>query len=92
LDGRTLVEFYVARFQIEFLFRDGKQFTGLADCQARAEAALDFQFNAALATLNLARAEAVRAAPDPSPQVFSMASWKQCHFNARLLDVFIESC
>ena len=22
--------------------------------------------------------------------VFSMASWKQCHFNERLLDVFIE--
>jgi hypothetical protein len=25
---------YKARFQIEFLFRDAKQFTGLCDCQA----------------------------------------------------------
>jgi DDE superfamily endonuclease len=91
LNGRKLVEFYVARFQIEFLFRDSKQFTGLADCQARAEAALDFHFNASLATLNLARAEEVRASPDHSRQVFSMASWKQCHFNERLLDLFIES-
>jgi len=91
LDGRKLVAYYVARFQIEFLFRDSKQFTGLSDCQARAEAALDFHFNAALATLNLARAEEVRASPDHSTQVFSMASWKQCHFNARLLDLFIES-
>ena len=57
LDGRKLVELYGARFQIEFLFRDSKQFTGLSDCQARAEAALDFHFNAALATLNLARTE-----------------------------------
>ena len=91
LDGRKLVACYMARFQIEFLFRDSQQVTGLADCQARAEAALDFHFNAALATLNLARAAEVLASPDQSPRVFSMASWKQCHFNERLLDVFIES-
>ncbi|MBI3796726.1 MAG: hypothetical protein HY268_07135 [Deltaproteobacteria bacterium] len=46
LDGRKLVEYDMVRFQIEFLFRDSKQFTGLADCQARAETALDFHFNA----------------------------------------------
>ena len=91
LDGHTLVEFYVARVQIEFLFRDSKQFTGLADCQSRAEAVLDFHFNAALATLNLARAEELRVQPDPLPHVFSMASWKQRQFNERLLDVFIEN-
>ena len=90
LDGHRLVEFYAARFQIEFLFRDSKQFTGLADCQARAEAALSFHFNASLATLNLARAAELRAHSDEKPQVFSMASWKQRHFNERLLDLFIE--
>ena len=91
LEGRKLVEYYVARFQIEFLLRDSKQFTGLADCQARAEAALDFHFNAALATLNLGRAEELLASPLQAPQVFSMASCKQRYFNERLLDVFIES-
>src|SRR5215211_5973014 len=90
LDGRKLVELYGARFQIEFLFRDSKQFTGLSDCQARAEAALDFHFNAALATLNLARTEQLLEQSDESPLVFSMASWKQRQFNERLLDVFIE--
>ena len=89
LDGRKLVEFYVARFQIEFLFRDSKQFTGLSDCQTRAEAALDFHFNASLATLNLARADELRIQIDHGPQVFSMASWKQRKFNERLLDLFI---
>jgi len=74
---------------IEFLFRDSKQFTGLADCQARAEAVLDFHFNAALATLNLARAEELRARTSQLPPVFSMASWKQRKFNERLLDLFI---
>jgi IS4 transposase len=90
LDGRKLVELYGARFQIEFLFRDSKQFTGLNDCQARAEAALDFHFNAALATLNVVRAEDLNAQPGDAPQVFSMASWKQRQFNERLLDCFIE--
>jgi len=91
LDGRKLVEFYVARFQIEFLFRDSKQFTGLTDCQSRAKAVLDFHFNAALATLNLARAEELRVQTDLLPHVFSMASWKQRQFNERLLEVFIDN-
>jgi DDE family transposase len=90
LDARQLVTFYVARFQIEFLFRDSKQFTGLADCQARDEAALSYHFNSSLATLNLARAAELLACTEQSPQVFSMASWKQRHFNERLLDLFIE--
>jgi hypothetical protein len=90
LDGRKLVELYVARFQIEFLFRDSKQFTGLTDCQSRAAAVLDFHFNAALATLNLVRAEDLQTQTEPCPQVFSMASWKQRHFNERLLELFIE--
>lgn len=91
LDGHKLVELDVARFQIEVLFRDSKQFTGLTDCQSRAESVLDFHFNAALATLNLARAEELRAQPTLKPHVFSMASWKQRHFNERLLDVFIDN-
>jgi hypothetical protein len=82
------VELYAARFQIEFLFRDSKQFTGLLDCQARAASALDLHFNASLATLNLVRAEDVGMQQGQEPHVFSIASWKQCHFNERLLDVF----
>jgi hypothetical protein len=90
LPGHKLLDLYAARFQIEFLFRASKQFTGRLDCQARAAAALDFQFNASLATLNLVRAEELLASTDQAPQVFSMASWKQRQFNERLLDVFIE--
>jgi DDE superfamily endonuclease len=90
LDGRKLVEFYAARFQIEFLFRDSKQFTGLTDCQSRAKAVLDFHFNAALATLNLARSEELQTQTAQPPHVFSMASWKQRQFNEHLLELFIE--
>ena len=61
-------------YNIEFLFRDSKQFTGLLDCQARASSALDFHFNASLATLNLVRAEDLGMPQGQEPHVFSMAS------------------
>ncbi len=48
-----IIEFYTKRFQIEFLFRDAKQFTGLNHCQARSEHKLDFHFNMSLAAVNL---------------------------------------
>ena len=44
LDASEILCFYKSRFQIEFIFRDAKQFTGLADCQARDLTKLDFQF------------------------------------------------
>jgi DDE superfamily endonuclease len=90
LNGHKLLDLYAARFQIEFLFRDSKQFTGLLDCQARAAAALDFHFNASLATLNLVRAEDLSMQQGQEPHGFSMASWKQYQFNERLLDLFME--
>jgi hypothetical protein len=89
-NSHRLIALYAARFQIEFLFRDSKQFTGLLDCQARVASALDFHFNASLATLNLVRAEDLGMPQGQAPHVFSMASWKQCQFNERLLDVFME--
>ncbi len=90
LDAHTLVAYYQARFQIEFLFRDAKQFTGLTDCQMRDERSLDFHFNASLATLNLVRVAEVQAAQGQPLKVFSMASWKQRNFNERLIETIID--
>ena len=83
LDAKTLVRYYKARFQIEFIFRD--QFTGLCDCQARGQKRLDFHFNAALTTLNLAKLEHLQAQSDTRPIPFSMASIKACYFNTFFL-------
>jgi DDE superfamily endonuclease len=91
LNGHKLLDLYTARFQIEFLFRDSKQFTGLLDCQARVASALDCHFNASLATLNLVRAADLGMQQGQAPQVFSMASWQPCQFNERLLDLFMEN-
>src|SRR5262245_57761537 len=60
---------YHTLLHTEFLFRDSTQFTGLRDCQARAASALDFHFNASLATLNLVRAEELRVQQSQEPQV-----------------------
>jgi len=57
LPPEQIVEYYQARFQIEFIFRGSKQFTGLSDSQARHLPRLDFHFNASLIALNLAKHE-----------------------------------
>jgi hypothetical protein len=82
---------YAARFQIEFIFRDARQFTGLADCQARSPDALDSHVNASLMALNLAKAalQSSQAEVEPTePLSFSIASFKRQALNAHLLDLF----
>ena len=53
--GIDVFDIYHTRFQIEFCFRDGHQFTGLRDCQARDEIRLDFAFNASFAAVNVVK-------------------------------------
>ena len=89
-----LYEYYKSRFQIEFIFRDAKQFTGLCDCQSRQQKALDFHFNASLAALNIAKLEQqtthLDTGEDSQPQSFSMATYKRLALNAHLLELFIS--
>jgi hypothetical protein len=90
IDASDILDFYKARFQIEFIFRDAKQFTGLTDCQARDFTKLDFHFNASLMALNLAKFEAIQLHQSPKPFVFSMASFKRLALNRHLLERFIS--
>ena len=91
LNGHKLIDLYVARFQIEFLLpRQQTVRRAPLDCQARAEAALDFHFNASLATLNL-----VRAADCVCSRVkrHTSSRWQvgsSVGSNERLLDLFME--
>jgi hypothetical protein len=55
LNTLKIYQFYTARFQIEFIFRDAKGFTGLADCQSRDSRRINYHFNASLTALNFAR-------------------------------------
>lgn len=88
-DPMQIYQYYKLRFQIEFIFRDAKQFTGLEDCQARCAQKLAFHFNASLTALNLAKLEALQHYSSGQPFVFSMASVKRRMFNQHLLDRFI---
>ena len=89
LDALTLYRYDKARFQIEFLFRDAKQFTGLTDCQARSQAKLDFHFNASLTAVSLAKLEACQQNGQAASS-FSMASLKRRAFNQHLIDRICE--
>lgn len=86
-----IYHFYKLRFQIEFLFRDAKQFTGLGDCQARNVKKLDFHFNASFTALNLAKLEAHRQQSGNAPFVFSRASVKRRALIDHLLDTFVAT-
>lgn len=86
LDPERLYRYYKARFQIEFVFRDAKQFTGLTDCQARPQASLDFHFNAALTTLNLAKVDAYLSFGYDAETPFSLATQKMVYFNQHFLE------
>lgn len=80
---------YKLRFQIEFIFRDAKPFTGLEDCQARTAQKLEFHFNAAFTALNLAKLEARQPHSGQAPFVFLMASVKRRALNQHLLERFV---
>jgi DDE superfamily endonuclease len=85
LDALTIYRYYKARFHIEFLFRDAKQFTGLTDCQARSHAKLNFHFQASLSAVTLATLDARQQNGDAA-SAFSMASLKRRAFNQHLIE------
>jgi hypothetical protein len=82
LDARLIVKYYQVRFQIEFIFRDAKQFMGLNDCQARDEPKLDFHFNATLSAINLAR----HIISQDEKYNKSMNNFMRYHYNQKFTD------
>ena len=83
MSAKNVVEYYRTRFQIEFCFRDGKQYTGLCDCQARDFARLDFAFNASLAAVNVAKVVIRQEYP-----TFSIANLKSLLYNCYVMKRF----
>lgn len=83
--GKNVYDIYRTRFQIEFCFRDGHQFTGLLDCQARDEKALDFAYNASLAAVNITK---VLRKQTQTP--FSIGQIKSLMVNAHFIKRFFD--
>lgn len=87
--GLQVLQYYRMRYQIEFLFRDAKNHLGLEESQSRNETALDFHFNLALTTLNIAKAMHWLSVPKEDRGPFSMADIKTQYVNELLLDRLI---
>lgn len=83
MSAKDVVEYYRTRFQIEFCYRDGKQFAGLCECQARDFAKLDFAFNASLTAVNVAKVVIKEHYP-----TFSIANLKSLLYNAYIMNRF----
>lgn len=88
-----VLEMYRLRFQIEFLYRDAKQHTGLNHCEARSRKKLDFHWNMSLTTINIAKIAHWIPLKDKTPNeeaIFSMHDIKTQYYNELLLNRFIE--
>jgi hypothetical protein len=81
MEAITLCKYYGLRFQIEFLIRDAKQYSGLEDCQARDEQKLNTHFNIALTAVSIAKAAYYISVPGEQKGSFSMADIKMLHMN-----------
>jgi DDE superfamily endonuclease len=88
MSGADLWVYYKARFQSEFLFRDAKQHTGLADSQSRNEQTLNFHFNAALSAVSCAKVLHWMNLPTEKRGPFSMADIKTQYVNELMLEHF----
>lgn len=86
MDGNKILKSYGLRFQIEFLYRDAKQYTGLSQCQARNQAKIHTHINASLTVVSLAKA--VHHFPKKLRKPFSLSSIKNQYFNEHLLGKF----
>ena len=88
LCGHRIYHYYKARFQIEFLFRDAKQHTGLTHCQARSENKIHFHVNASLSAVGVAKAAHYLGRIDKKKS-FSLANIKTSYFNELMLNLFL---
>ncbi len=85
LEAMILIKYYKAIFQIEFAFRDARQYTGLLDCQSCRKESIHTQISASFSALNLLKLEDLREKNTQGQSVISIASWKRLRFNQHLM-------
>ena len=89
-DALLIIQCYRARYEMEFCFRDAKQFAGLEDSQARTTTALEYHWNTAFLSVNLTRAQQLLDSQDhPADFVFSMEDAKRKTYNLFLAQRFM---
>ena len=72
LSADKIEKYYRSRYQIEFLFRDGKQHSGLEECQARDAKKINFHINLSLTNIGIAKAVHYLSIPKEQRRGFSL--------------------
>jgi len=90
LSAYKIFVYYKARFQIEFLFRDAKQYTGLEHSQARDEAKLNYAFNISLTSVSLAKTIFYKDERNKN-KPFSMRNIKVNYYNKLLVEFIFNN-
>ena len=88
--AHQVLNYYQSRFQIEFLYRDAKQHTGLQNCQSRQQNALHYHFNLSLTAVSIAKAVHHLSIEKDLRQAFSMADIKTQYFNELMVDSIFQ--
>ena len=78
-----ILTYYKARFQIEFLFRDAKQFVGINTHDVRSANKINFHINTSLTVVNLAKIDWF-SDKNNHKKPFSMSDYKT-QFNNELM-------
>lgn len=87
MPAKDIIDTYRSRFQIEFAFRDAKQFTGLTDCQSRNKNALQNAFNFSLTAINVAKLQMHR-----NGWTYSISRYKLLMTSLFLVQRFSSRC
>lgn len=91
LSATKIEKYYRLRYQIEFLFRDAKQHSGLEDCQARDSKKLNFHFNMSLTTVGIAKAQHYLTIPKQERTSFSLQNIKRMSHNKLITDLIFSN-
>ena len=84
VSAKDVIEYYRTRFQIEFCFRDAKNYAGLCDCLSTDFRKLYYHFIASFTAINLAKV-ACKSIGIP----YSITTCKSVTHNAYMLERFI---
>lgn len=85
-DFSFILKHYHCRCQIEFLFRDAKQHTGLMHCQSTNETKLLNHLNLSLTTVSVAKATHWQ-----QDEPFSMNDIKNYYLNLKMVELFSDA-
>ena len=82
LSGLEVYEMYKDRFQIEYLFRDGKQHVGLNEFEMRRRKGVYFHLNAVMTALNVLR---IQSLEELGEETISVGTMKQRNLNELIM-------